>query len=455
MINANATGTEILKNLVLPGIGSFTIIDDSVITEKDLGNNFFLTKDSIGKSRAKEATEMLKELNPEVRGDYLEEHLETLLNLEGKFFCNFSVVIAAGINSEKVLNKLSDVLWNLNIPLVVCKAVGFVGYIRVQLREHTVIESHPDNTLEDLRLDNPFPALREHFEKFYNLDELSRKELAHLPYLIILNKYLMDWRMQKGKPAYALPSNYREKEELRQLIKNAEQTLRQIKANENNNALKDLEFENFEEAVKAVNKVLTPSNKIPSNLQEILNDPVINEAPKSTFWVLVKALKEFISKNNCLPVRGVIPDMISDSKRYITLQKIYANKAKEDVEIIYSLIHSNSSAGKLVDKITENEVKLFCKNASYLRVVRSSLIKNELTSEALKELVSSLVNDSCNDELVFYLLLRASEKFYSLYNHSPGEYDNQVENDIVQLKVFYCLFLLLNFSFYPFFYRAL
>jgi hypothetical protein len=38
----------------------------------------------------------------------------------------------------------------------------------------TVIESHPDNALEDLRLDKPFPELREHFQS-YDLDHMEKK----------------------------------------------------------------------------------------------------------------------------------------------------------------------------------------------------------------------------------------------------------------------------------------
>lgn len=38
----------------------------------------------------------------------------------------------------------------------------------------TVVESHPDNTLEDLRLDKPFPELREHIQS-YDLDQMDKK----------------------------------------------------------------------------------------------------------------------------------------------------------------------------------------------------------------------------------------------------------------------------------------
>ena len=37
LVNATALGCEILKGLVLPGIGGFTIADSKVVEEDDLG----------------------------------------------------------------------------------------------------------------------------------------------------------------------------------------------------------------------------------------------------------------------------------------------------------------------------------------------------------------------------------------------------------------------------------
>jgi NEDD8-activating enzyme E1 regulatory subunit len=41
LINADAAGTETLKNLVLPGLGNFTILDDALLSPQDAGSNFF------------------------------------------------------------------------------------------------------------------------------------------------------------------------------------------------------------------------------------------------------------------------------------------------------------------------------------------------------------------------------------------------------------------------------
>ena len=53
LLGATGAGTETLKNLVLPAVGHFTIVDNAIVSERDCGNNFFVTMDSIGENRAK------------------------------------------------------------------------------------------------------------------------------------------------------------------------------------------------------------------------------------------------------------------------------------------------------------------------------------------------------------------------------------------------------------------
>lgn len=52
LVNADAVGTETLKNLVLPGVGRFTVMDDNMVTASDLGCNFFTVASGLGKPRA-------------------------------------------------------------------------------------------------------------------------------------------------------------------------------------------------------------------------------------------------------------------------------------------------------------------------------------------------------------------------------------------------------------------
>ena len=41
---------EVCKNLVLAGVGSVTIIDHNVVTEEDLGAQFLVTEQDVGKN---------------------------------------------------------------------------------------------------------------------------------------------------------------------------------------------------------------------------------------------------------------------------------------------------------------------------------------------------------------------------------------------------------------------
>jgi amyloid beta precursor protein binding protein 1 len=77
---SGTVGVETLKNLVLPGIGRFTIADEAVVTEPDLGVNFFLDEESLGKSRSERCVNFLQELNPDAKGEWFPRETVCLLD---------------------------------------------------------------------------------------------------------------------------------------------------------------------------------------------------------------------------------------------------------------------------------------------------------------------------------------------------------------------------------------
>ena len=78
---SGVVGVETLKNLILPGIGSFTIVDETNVSEFDLGVNFFLEESSLGRWRAEETRKFLQELNPEVKIDTIKGVRYTLMSM--------------------------------------------------------------------------------------------------------------------------------------------------------------------------------------------------------------------------------------------------------------------------------------------------------------------------------------------------------------------------------------
>lgn len=76
---SGATGVETLKNLILPGVGQYTILDSALVSEADLGLNFFLDETTLGGFRAEHTCKLLQELNPDVRGHFITEVLLSTL----------------------------------------------------------------------------------------------------------------------------------------------------------------------------------------------------------------------------------------------------------------------------------------------------------------------------------------------------------------------------------------
>ncbi|XP_030620727.1 NEDD8-activating enzyme E1 regulatory subunit isoform X1 [Chanos chanos] len=425
LINASATGTEILKNLVLPGIGAFTIIDGHKVSGEDVGNNFFLSNNNIGKNRAQAATELLQELNSDVSGNFVEESPDKLLDNDPEFFHRFSLVIGVQLPESTCL-RLGAVLWSVGVPFLVCRAYGLIGYMRLVVKEHTVIESHPDNALEDLRLDQPFPELKNHIDS-YDLDSMEKKDHSHTPWIIIVAKYLAKWHSEHN---YQLPKNYKEKEAFRELIRQG------ILRNENG-ALED--EENFDEAIKNVNTALNPT-KISSTVEDVFNGEQCENITSQTpaFWVMARAVREFVRNEGRgnLPVRGTIPDMIADSEKFIKLQNVYREKAMQDASVVSKHVEALlQSVGKPPESISEQDIKLFCKNAAFLRVVRCRSLAEEYSVESFNKDEITSCMDSPDSEMVLYLMLRSVDRFYQQHSRYPGVYNYQVEEDISKLKL--------------------
>jgi amyloid beta precursor protein binding protein 1 len=65
-----------------------------------VSDSFFLDAESYGKSRAQVATQLLLELNPDVRGDYVDENIDQLLENSPDFFSNFTVIIGTSLTER-------------------------------------------------------------------------------------------------------------------------------------------------------------------------------------------------------------------------------------------------------------------------------------------------------------------------------------------------------------------
>lgn len=373
LVNATSTGAEILKNLVLPGIGSFTIIDTRVVEDDDLSGNFFLESLNLGQSIAAAMCENLGELNPNVLGVSVQEELEVLVQDPG-FWSNFTTVVASERIDSLVLLQLKQLLWEKGIPLLLVSTCGFYGTVQIISKETTIVETHDPSKLFDLRIDRPWPELQAYADSFV-MDELDDTEHAHVPYVIIFIKALREWKLRhEGNP----PLNYAEKKLFRSEF--VEGMSRDIRTEAN-----------FMEASQSIHRALQVT-AVPDSVQKLFRNDIIADPNLNLltppFWLYVRALKDFVAaNNNQMPLPGNLPDMASKTSNYVNLQNIFRAKALDDQQRFKDALLAIYAKIGLPDLVPLDESILsFCKNAAFLFVSQGSPFA---FSDAMKKEVMS------------------------------------------------------------------
>ncbi|XP_004515094.1 NEDD8-activating enzyme E1 regulatory subunit AXR1-like [Cicer arietinum] len=417
LLNCGPTGSETLKNLVLGGIGSITVVDGSKVEVGDLGNNFLVDESFLGQSKAKCVCSFLQELNDAVKAKFVEEYPDALIETNPSFFSQFTLVVATQLGESSMV-KLDQICRKANVMLIFARSYGLTGFVRISLKEHTVIESKPEHFLDDLRLHNPWPELKR-FAEDIDLNVQDPVAHKHIPYVVILVKMADEWAKSHGG---RLPSTREEKKEFKELLKAG---------------MVAQDEDNYKEAIESSFKVFA-SQGISSELQQILNDNSAEvDASSSDFWVLVAALKDFVKNEGGgeAPLEGSIPDMTSSTEQYVNLQHIYQAKAEADFVAIERLTRSTlKKIGRDPNSIPRATIKSFCKNARKLKVCRYRLIEDEFNSPNVPELQKYLTDEDYSIAVGIYVLLRAVDRFAANYNSFPGQFDSAMDEDIPRLK---------------------
>lgn len=351
LLGTSAAATETAKNLVLAGLGELTIIDDALVDERDVETNFFVTPKSVGSLRCASIGALLKELNNDL--EYTVDTRSPRKAIEEEpsaFWTQFTLVITCKVEPS-VLMKLSSMIYEKNIPLLVLESVSFYGYLRISLKEHTIIETHPES-LVDLRLDATWGEL-DQFIASYNLDELSPSDREHVPFVVLLLIYLQKWRHQTGK---SHPETSEDRAELRELI--------------NEGRIIGTDQENYDECIAAVWR-LAKRSTVPRHISDIISSPRAQVTRQSSpFWILVAALSKYLETYPLVPLSGVLPDMKADTKGYVNLQQIYRRKAEEDFqEFKKAYLWVLEKVGLPDNYISEDIAEVFCKHSAHLKVI--------------------------------------------------------------------------------------
>jgi len=261
----------------------------------------------------------------------------------------------------------------------------------------------------------------------------DREQTVHTPWFVLLYKAMQTYRevppqngnenedIPAGRP-YPDDDNYKQKLEFKAHLKEY------LSANELHQ-----DDDSYEEALKAVTTVVQRA-KISAEVQAILDDSKISR-PEDKFWILCAALKQFVNeKDGQLPVSGVVPDMTANSEKYILLQNVYREKAARDATEMFDratqLINQTGNQGRI--NLTLEDVKLFCKESNNLRLIRGYAIYEELQSSP-NSILTELENmEDCDQELMFYIILRGYLRFENENKRYPGV--EGVEPDMSRFK---------------------
>ncbi|KAF4659009.1 NEDD8-activating enzyme E1 regulatory subunit, partial [Perkinsus chesapeaki] len=421
-LGSTAVVSETLKNLVLPGVGNFTIVDDLMVTERDLGQNFFVRREDLGIPRAVAICNLLLELNPDVNGTAIVESIRTyvtqrLLNLPPGSAPPFNLVLLSmhqcGSRVAEAVNEWCKVT---NTQMLLVDSVGFVGSVRTYSASHCIVESKKDTEGDfgvDLRISQPFPELEAFTEQVIGsrggkLEALDGAEHAHVPYVLLLIAALTVWRRQDSRSPDSLPSTAED----RQAIKNILTDWR-----------RSPQEENFAEALKFVWKIKPYS--IPREVEHVLLESNGHYRDNnSNFWILARALSEFARRHSShLPLSGVVGDMTSDTTTFVRMQEVYEAQAKRDREEIGNIL---SQSGK---GVPEKYIELVCKNALNICLIEYTTVGEEWRfNDEVKVSDLSCSLDDPESQVRLYLGLRAIQVFRQQHNDAyPGP------NDVTEL----------------------
>ncbi|KAK4051645.1 E1 ubiquitin-activating protein aos1 [Microbotryomycetes sp. JL201] len=133
--NFRGTSAEVVKNIVLAGVGSVTLLDSHTVDVQDLGANFFLRVEDVGQKRVEAGAPRARALNPRV--DLYTETDDTLVD-DGSFLARFDLVVLTDVDATTTLrvNKLTR---KLGKKLYVVSSVGMDGWIFADLLEHEFV----------------------------------------------------------------------------------------------------------------------------------------------------------------------------------------------------------------------------------------------------------------------------------------------------------------------------
>lgn len=178
IVGVNSLSSEVIKNLILAGIGSLTILDDRIVTEDNVNDIFFLRKTDVGKTLVDSILKRAQILNPRVT---LKANTTPYKDINGSYFlqfdscciCNGDLYLGKKISELIHTNKSETKLW-------VSDVAGQYGFILSDLGrnykytfENKKVESDGNTSITNEIIDLEFPSLNEVLSTNFDISSIS------------------------------------------------------------------------------------------------------------------------------------------------------------------------------------------------------------------------------------------------------------------------------------------
>ncbi|RLN51330.1 hypothetical protein BBJ29_005316 [Phytophthora kernoviae] len=190
----SALGSELVKNLVLAGMG-VTLHDDQLTNSANGSTQFFLSVEDVGKNRAEACLAQVQELNPLVQ---VSCETKPLSALPDAFFKKFTVVCLVGADQSSEL-RLDQLCRSFGTAFFAARSFGFDGIMFADLGAHT-FRRNPIGA--DMAPSDPitmiFPTLEEAQKVQWSSLQSARKRAPQLPQVFVKNQLLQGYKTEKN-----------------------------------------------------------------------------------------------------------------------------------------------------------------------------------------------------------------------------------------------------------------
>ena len=144
IIGMRGLGIETAKNIILSGPAEVDIFDPSPVKIKDLGSNFYLSEEDVGKKNRDEAcVKKLSKLNPYVKVSVLKIDPNPDMNEYIKIYCEkiekYNVVVFTELHPMYFIDQIDRMCREKNIKLIYAMCLGLVGFIFTDFGPNHVI----------------------------------------------------------------------------------------------------------------------------------------------------------------------------------------------------------------------------------------------------------------------------------------------------------------------------